>query len=330
MKDSDHGYRLLFAHPEMVEDLLRGYVDEEWIERVDFSTLEKVSGSYVSDDLREREDDAVWRVRLADEEWLYVYVLLEFQSTVDRFMALRVMTYLGLLYQDLARRKKLTASRKLPPVLPVVLYNGRPRWNAETDVGELVERIPGGLERYRPSLTYLLLDEGDLMAREAESTRNLATALFKLEKSRSKDDILAVVENLADWLSQPDQAELRRAFALWMDRGMKPPGEALGLDLDNPKEAKKMLSKTMEEWRRKARKQGLEQGIEQGIEQGRRSGYAEMILTQLEARFGDVPAEDRMTLAESDEESLKAIACRLLNANSLKDALEIDDLLAER
>jgi len=31
--------------------------------------------------------------------------LLEFQSKVDRFMAVRVMTYLGLLYQDLVRRR---------------------------------------------------------------------------------------------------------------------------------------------------------------------------------------------------------------------------------
>ena len=97
MKDSDHGYKLLFSHPEMVEDLLRGYVEEEWVSRLDFSTLEKVSGSYVSDDFREREDDAVWRVRLEGDDWLYVYLLLEFQSKVDRFMALRVMTYLGLL-----------------------------------------------------------------------------------------------------------------------------------------------------------------------------------------------------------------------------------------
>ncbi len=32
------------------EDLLRGFVKEEWVTQLDFSTLEKVSGSYVSDD----------------------------------------------------------------------------------------------------------------------------------------------------------------------------------------------------------------------------------------------------------------------------------------
>jgi hypothetical protein len=32
-----------------------------------------------------------------------VYLLLEFQSTVDPFMAVRIMVYLGLLYQDLIK-----------------------------------------------------------------------------------------------------------------------------------------------------------------------------------------------------------------------------------
>ncbi len=42
-------------------------------------------------------------------------------------MAVRVMVYLGLLYQDLIKTKQLARTGRLPPVLPVVLYNGTPR-----------------------------------------------------------------------------------------------------------------------------------------------------------------------------------------------------------
>ena len=59
----DSGYKLLFSHPAMVADLLNGFVAEDWVRELDFSTLEKQSGSYVSDDLRPRADDVVWRVR---------------------------------------------------------------------------------------------------------------------------------------------------------------------------------------------------------------------------------------------------------------------------
>jgi hypothetical protein len=44
----DHSYKLLFSHAEMVADLLRGFVREDWVKQLDFSTLEKVSGSFMS------------------------------------------------------------------------------------------------------------------------------------------------------------------------------------------------------------------------------------------------------------------------------------------
>ena len=55
----DQSYKLLFSHKKMVIDLLQGFVKQDWISQLDFSTLEKVSGSYVTDDLRDREDDII-------------------------------------------------------------------------------------------------------------------------------------------------------------------------------------------------------------------------------------------------------------------------------
>ena len=101
--DHDHGYKLLFGHAEMVRDLLVGFVDEPWVKELRFDTLQRVSASYVSDDLRDREGDLVWRVRFQDR-WLYLYLLVEFQSKVDRTMAVRMMGYVSLLYQDLIRQ----------------------------------------------------------------------------------------------------------------------------------------------------------------------------------------------------------------------------------
>jgi predicted transposase YdaD len=83
----DNSYKLLFSHARMVEDLMRGFVREAWVEHLDFSTLEKINTSYVSDDLRDREDDIVWRVRWKNQ-WLYVYLLLEFSVSRRRMPTL--------------------------------------------------------------------------------------------------------------------------------------------------------------------------------------------------------------------------------------------------
>jgi len=51
------GYKRLYSHVSMVRDLLQGFVPGDWVRELDLETLEKCSGGYVSDDLRDRADD---------------------------------------------------------------------------------------------------------------------------------------------------------------------------------------------------------------------------------------------------------------------------------
>jgi|GEM_PF-2914010 len=151
MNEHDSNYKQLFSHAQLIKDLLKGFVKEDWVKELDFSSLEKVNASYITDDLRDRADDIIWKVRWGKKDaWLFIYLLLEFQSSVDKFMAVRLMVYIGLLYQDLIKSKQLTQNKKLPPVLPLVLYNGKEqRWTAKQELNELIEPLPVGLENVR-------------------------------------------------------------------------------------------------------------------------------------------------------------------------------------
>ena len=120
----DERYKQLFAYPRMVEDLLRAFVSGDHLGARDFSTLQKLSAEYVSDELLKRHGDTVWRLRVGGE-WAYLLVLLEFQSRDDRYMALRVLSYTSLLYQELVRNEASEASRWLPAVVPVVPTTAR-------------------------------------------------------------------------------------------------------------------------------------------------------------------------------------------------------------
>ncbi len=53
-------------------------------------------------------------------------------------MAVRVMTYVGLLHQDLIRKLGLKTGDPLPLVLPIVLYNRHSRWKSPTNVAALI------------------------------------------------------------------------------------------------------------------------------------------------------------------------------------------------
>ena len=109
MTTHDNAYKNIFSHRQVVADLLTGFVNEDWVRAVDLSTLDRRSGSFVSDDLRDREDDLIWRVRRGDEV-AYVYLLLEFQSRADPWMALRLMVYIGMLYQELVKTGEVGVS----------------------------------------------------------------------------------------------------------------------------------------------------------------------------------------------------------------------------
>jgi len=312
MADYDHSYRQLFSHPELIRDLLEGFVHEKWVEGLDLETLEKVNGTYISDDLRRREDDIIWRVKLSGT-WIYVYLLIEFQSTVDRYMAVRLLTYVGLLYQDLIKTRQLLPGGMLPPVLPIVLYNGNRSWNAALSMEEIIQHIPGGLSRYRPDFRYLLLEERTYRE-EGLPAHNLVGAIFRLEKSQCPEDIHTVVTNLIDWLKLPEQASLRRAFTVWIRRVLLPvrlPGQGLP-EVRDLMEVQTMLAERVKEWTREWKEEGIQQGMLQDAR--------EMVLDALEAKFGSSSARFSAQVSQiNDRLRLKEILRMVLKVQDIED-----------
>ena len=43
--DDDAGYKLLFSAPEVVRDLVLGFIPDDWLPGLDYTTLEKVPAS---------------------------------------------------------------------------------------------------------------------------------------------------------------------------------------------------------------------------------------------------------------------------------------------
>jgi hypothetical protein len=315
--EHDAGYKSLFSHPEMVEDLLRGFVHEDWVRDLDFSTLKKVPGNYVTPNRSTRESDVVWKLRWKGDRVLYVYLLMEFQSTVDSSMALRMMVYLGLFYQDLLKRGETAPSGKLPPVLPLVLYNGYAPWGAAREVSELIEEVPGGLEKYRPRLRYCLLDEMRMADSELEPLRNLAAAVFRLEKSFDTEAMEPALAAASEWLRGPGLEELRKSFTEWVLKVLLP-SRIRGVrfpELLDLEEVKSMLAESGYRWSDRWEQEGIEKGLQRALEQVRAS-----LLRELERRFGPLPEEVRRRVNAIDSiEDLTAFSVRAGSVSSIDE-----------
>ncbi len=319
----DGSYRRLFSHAIMVEDLIRRYVAPPWVDRLDFSTLEMVPAHYVSDQLEQRESDAIWRLRYGPAgDWLFIYILIEFQSSVLRFMAIRVLTYIMLLYEDLISKKRLTKSGKLPPVVPIVLYNGSRPWTAPLQVAELIESIPGF---DRPRFEYQVIDEGHLPREKIEPLDSPVAGVFQLEQSQGLEEIRRIVGTLIEVLDDPELRELERDMTTFTRRAIletRFPGEQIP-ELQDLQETKIMLAERAATWPKQWMAEGFEKGRKKGREEGRSSGLLEgqrmALAAQAEAKFGALEARYADSIAEATEDQVRRWLAGILTADTPRD-----------
>lgn len=300
----------------MVTHLLRDFVPEAMSARLDCSRMERVNAKFHGGRGRRREGDIIWRIPTIDGSDFYLCILLEFQSTIDWWMVTRVMAYIGLLWQQIIRDTKLTRGALLPAVLPVVIYNGGPRWDAPVAVSDLIGLPPGSpLWGWQPQVRYYLLDEGAFPGDELARRDGLAALLFRLENSREPEDLLAVIDEILAWFQRhPDYDALKRVFAEVVRQALPETASETVPFPEGMLEMRAMLATKIPEWQR--------QWKAEGEAKGEAKGRAEMLIEMVELRFGPLSREitDRVRAADSNQ--LHEWSKRFVNARELTNVFD--------
>jgi hypothetical protein len=263
MIDYDHPYKRLFSHPIMMADLILGYLDPELVKVCDISSLKRCNGSYVTDDLREREDDLIWKLKWGDRE-MVLYLLIEFQSRPDSMMHTRMMSYMALLWQDLVRTGA-ASPHSLPGIIPLVLYNGEEPWNVPHNVKEVIT-MPSQACYLVPSVPYLVLDELRLEVLPLLDSKNLAACLFALEQFAGDERIMLIGKDINEWMTkEPDLKPLYEEFSLYFEKSLKSIGDK---NYPNPFLETTMLADRISKWREELKAEGKAMGEAMGEARG--------------------------------------------------------------
>ncbi|MEO7496976.1 MAG: Rpn family recombination-promoting nuclease/putative transposase [Massilia sp.] len=319
----DLEYKQLFGHPELVRDLLAGFTPFACFAGLPPEAFERVNASFVSEATVERRGDMLWRVRL-DAECVYVFLLLEFQSRSDHWMALRMQVYVGLLYQDLVKRHQVRVRDKLPTVLPLVFYNGSKAWRAHTDLGALMTPSPDGLAPFQPVQRYVLIDQHTFDPVVLASQHNLLANLFQIELSATSAVLHKALTLFSAWLSGQAASPLRDTLARWVERRydvqklqqksghLEPPEE---IDMGERFFRTKSIA---EIFRDEARDEGRKEGLEAGQLLAMRS----VVKGQLHKRFGRLPSEHVARIDAAGLDQLNLWADRLMDGRSIAEVLE--------
>ncbi len=311
-------FKAAFSKPRHARGLLRALVPGALGRRVVWSTLRLESGIAVGDeDLDEQRMDLVYSAR-AGKRRVLIYVLAEHQSTVDPWMAFRLLCYLVAIWK--AYRAQHPRARKLPAILPIVVHHSPTGWTAPVafeDVLDADAELLAAFGPHVPRFRFVLEDlsartDGDLRARTA-MTAGGRVALLSLKHGRDQvgvrirvlapdgrapaaRDVLASVLRYILETSRAEPATLRELLARQVGR-----------------ETAEEIMTTAEMLRR--------EGKAQGRAEGKAEGKREMLLSLLRQRFGRLPAATAARVEKATADELDVWSTRVLAASSVSDVL---------
>jgi predicted transposase YdaD len=327
--------RRVFTRPEEAAGLIRT-LHPELTHHLDLDALELILGTFIDPDLRARTTDLLFRVPTRAGPDLLLYILIEHQSTPDPWMALRMVTYQERIWIHL--RATLPDLRRLPHIVPIVLYTGERPWSVPCDLADLIEPPPAGLEPPRMRFTLHVLS--------AHNPTDIATwthlsvlgrlALFLLRAARARDFVQRYRTFAAtigpSGLHRDDiRALMCYLGALRDDLKEFTMNDQTLISPEREELLKTMINIWFEETERDFRAKALQEGREQGREQGREEVREEVRAKALEQSRNSLQRSVTLRLDDAGLHTPQreaALARATYSELDALSALRLPDLLA--
>ena len=188
----DKGYKDIFSNKDEFYEFLRDFVDENVAKEINPESLMVIDKSFILPDYAELESDLIYRCTIGEDE-IIIYVLLEFQSSVDYRMSVRLFFYIAELWRDVIKNtNKLEYEKKefkLPAILPVVIYNGKEKWTAAKTLGEQINK-KDLLKDYSIDFKYPVIEINNFKKESLYEAQTLISAFFALDQNMNWTEFL--------------------------------------------------------------------------------------------------------------------------------------------
>lgn len=310
----DRGYKRLFSNRQFFQQLLETFVNEAWVKDIDFEHCEKIDKTFITEHYKETESDILYKVSLKGQE-TYIYVLIEFQSSVVWFMALRMLHYICSFWLDYIEQHP--KARKLPAIFPILLYSGDKKWRATTDLHNLLQN-PELFKEYLPHFRYFKIAENEYSQQQLLSIGNLVSTLFLAETA---DDIDKIKNQLLNLFEKSEDKAAISLLLNWYQQlvvhGYREQVDYQALEqiYREQQEVNVMLETALN----KHGQRFFIQGEQIGIQKGEQIGFQKGFLLLLESKFGKLNAQQKTRLEQLNDQQLTNISKKLWTASSLEE-----------
>ncbi len=289
----DKSYKYLFSHKKFIESLIRFALPDKLVRQINWKTLKSEKTDFVPRDLKRKEADTIYGIKLRNKESIYVFFLVEFQVTVEKLMALRLFIYIALFYHHLMKMGRIKKNAdEIPVVIPIVLYIGESRWNAGKKLSALMNKeVLKIVKEYIPEIKYLLIDKNKYTYEELKKMKNAVTGLLYLEKIREADTRKHIIEFIKNFSKGTGKDQ----FNMLMDylSAMIQHKYGKKIDIKKYKDEEVMvmgLATALDKWQEDT----LQKGMQKGMQEGKLEGKIEDAKKMIEEGV-DIPRISRIT-----------------------------------
>ena len=278
----DKAFKALLQTRKAFLQLLRCFLHESWVAQLDEQALHRIDKSFILPDFTSRESDIVYRCRFHDSEVIF-YVLLELQSSVDHQMPWRLLQYMveiwRMAHRDTEQAHRRRIGFRLPPIVPIVVYNGKQGWTAQRRFRDYLqdgETFGSAV----PDFTYHLVDIKRWKPEDMAQLSGILPVALHLENASDLGELTDRIKASFDAIRRLDDEEtgLLSAFIHRillpmaheaspedMDRFIE---QSALLDAEGRDDMVSQISKKIYQEAKALVQKGLEEGLEKGRVEG--------------------------------------------------------------
>ncbi|MGE5340376.1 MAG: Rpn family recombination-promoting nuclease/putative transposase [Candidatus Omnitrophota bacterium] len=258
-------FKFAFDNQRIAESFARERLPKEVSKYLDFSTMKIDKDSFVDQKLSRCYSDVLYHVQFKDNP-AYLYFLFEHKSWEPNFPGIQLLKNMTHIWEShLSKYKRV---KKLPPIIPLLVYHGEYPWNVDTNFLSMFE-IPEELKKYIPVFDYELSDVSHMPEEEIKGELELRIVLLAL-RYIFQPEIMSRLKDIFQLLRElQDKAEFNKYFELLLIylctniKDVKP--EKIREVVDQVLEEGETMSKTVLQ---QLREEGIEIGIKEGIKEG--------------------------------------------------------------
>jgi predicted transposase YdaD len=166
----------------IAQGLSQQFLPERISFKIDYNSLQIEKDSGINSKLLQHPSDVLYLAEIEGTKQ-HVLLLFEHKSNLDKSVNLQNYQNISEVIDDVKHQSK-AAPKKLPPVIPIIIYHGKSRWNIDNSMQPMFELVKGA-EKFTPQQESIVIDLSIISDEKISGTAEVRAFMLTLKYSRS-------------------------------------------------------------------------------------------------------------------------------------------------